>query len=119
VLTRLRAAAPASAYQWVVEATGRVEGFAEAVRMAQPRGTVILKSTLHDKVPVDTAPVVVNEITLVGSRCGRFEPALKLLRQGRVKPETMISARLPLRDAPRAFRLASRRESLKILLEAG
>ena len=119
ITARLRQAVPTSAYQWVVEATGRAEGLEEAVRMAQPRGTVVLKSTLHEKVPVDTAPLVVNEITLVGSRCGRFEPALRLLRQGRIRPETMISARVPLRDAPRAFRLAARRESLKILLDAG
>ena len=72
-------ALPAMAYDWVVDATGSPEGLRQAVRMTRPRGTVILKSTVHGLVGVDTAPVIVNEITLVGSRCGRFEPALDLL----------------------------------------
>ncbi len=105
-------------YDWVVEATGSAAGFRQAVAMTRPRGTVILKSTVHGKVQVDTAPVVVNEITLVGSRCGRFEPALDLLGRGKLRLEEMISARLPLAEAPRAFRLAARKGTLKVLLEA-
>ncbi|RPI10360.1 MAG: alcohol dehydrogenase, partial [Acidobacteriales bacterium] len=58
------------AYYWVVEATGSAHGLTEAIGMTRPRGTVILKSTVHGAVPVDTARVVVNEITLLGSRCG-------------------------------------------------
>src|SRR5437879_131694 len=71
---------PAAAYNWVVDATGSPEGLREAVRMTRPRGTVIMKTTLHGLVGIDTAPVIVNEITLVGSRCGRFEPAIELLQ---------------------------------------
>ncbi|MGH9657932.1 MAG: alcohol dehydrogenase, partial [Bryobacteraceae bacterium] len=77
---------------------------------------VVLKSTVHGVVRVDTAPVIVNEITLVGSRCGRFEPAIDLLARGLVRVGPMISETLPLADAPRAFRLAARRGVLKVML---
>jgi alcohol dehydrogenase len=86
--------------------------------MARPRGTVILKSTVHGMVPVDAAPVIVNEITLVGSRCGRFEPALELLERGVVNVADMISARFPLREAKRAFERAAAKCVLKVLLDA-
>ena len=108
---------PVAAYDWVVEATGVPGGLEQAIAMTRPRGTVILKSTVHGRVSLDTAPVVVNEINLVGSRCGRFEPALDLLRKGKIRVEEMISARLPLTEAPRAFRTASRKGVLKVLLE--
>jgi alcohol dehydrogenase len=72
-------ALPIAAYDWVVDATGSPEGLRSAVAMARPRGTVILKSTVHGMVSVNTAPIIVNELTLVGSRCGRFEAALPLL----------------------------------------
>jgi len=110
---------PAAAYDWVVEATGSAAGLTQAVRMTRPRGTLILKSTVHGHVSLDSAPVVVNEITLVGSRCGPFEPALALLGRGRIQTGEMISHRLPLREAPRAFRLAARKGTLKVLLDAG
>lgn len=108
---------PAAAYDWVVEATGSPEGLREAVSMTSPRGTIILKSTIHGTVAVDSAPVVVNEITLVGSRCGRFEPALKLLRSGKVRVAEMISDRLPLKNAPLAFERAAAKGTLKVLLQ--
>ncbi len=74
---------PEAEYEWVVDATGSASGLRTAVRMTQPRGTVILKSTIHGEVPVDTAPVIVNEITsLVGSRSGRCETALQQLSAG-------------------------------------
>ena len=115
--TRLaRKKMPASAYDWVVEATGSSEGLATAIAMARPRGTVVLKSTVHGLAGLDTAPVVVNEITMVGSRCGRFEPALGLLRRGKIRLDDMISARMPLREAPRAFDYAARKGVLKVLL---
>jgi threonine dehydrogenase-like Zn-dependent dehydrogenase len=107
---------PEAAYQWVVDATGSVEGLRAAVRMAVPRGVVILKSTVHGAVPIDTAPVIVNEITLVGSRCGRFEPALALLERGLVNVDDMICERLPLTQAPQAFACAARKGALKVLL---
>ena len=84
--------------------------------MTRPRGHIILKSTMHGMVPIDTAPVVVNEITLIGSRCGRFEPALELLERGVIDPATMISERLRLSDAPRAFERAAAPGILKVQL---
>jgi alcohol dehydrogenase len=107
---------PAATYDWVVEATGSPEGLRQAVSMVRPRGTVIVKSTVHGAVAIDTAPVVVNEVTLVGSRCGRFEPALKLLGSGKVRVAEMIADRVPLKDAPKAFDTAAARGVLKVLL---
>ena len=107
---------PEMAYDWVVDATGSPEGLRQAVQMTRPRGTVIMKSTTHGMVGVDTAPVIVNEITLVGSRCGRFEPALDLLNRNLIPVEEMISERFPLADAPRAFERAAQKGVLKVLL---
>jgi len=107
---------PNAEYSWVVDATGSPEGLQEAVRMARPRGTVIMKSTLHGLVGMDTAPVIVNEITLVGSRCGRFEPAIELLKSRVVNVADMISESLPLHRASMAFRRAAQAGVLKVLL---
>ncbi len=111
------ASLPASRYEWVVEATGSAEGLRLAICMARPRGTVVMKSTVHGDVPLDTAPAIVNEITLVGSRCGRFEPALELLAGPSLRVEEMISDRFPLADAPLAFERAAARDVLKVLLQ--
>ena len=108
---------PIAAYDWVVDATGSPEGLRSAAAMARPRGTVILKSTVHGAVPVDTAPIIVNELTLVGSRCGRFEAALPLLAHPLVPVEELIAARFPLSEAPQAFAHAAERGVLKVLLE--
>lgn len=107
---------PAAAYNWVVDATGSPEGLREAVRMARPRGTVIMKTTLHALVGIDTAPVIVNEITLVGSRYGRFEPAIELLKSRAINVADMISESMPLNRAPMAFRRAAQPGVLKVLL---
>ncbi len=85
--------------------------------MTRPRGTIVMKSTVHGLVRVDTAPIIVNEITLVGSRCGRFEPALKLLAEGLVNVGDMISDTMPLSEARRAFARAGQRDVLKVLLK--
>lgn len=107
---------PEAEYEWVVDATGSAAGLKAAVSMTQPRGTLILKSTVHGDVPIDTAPVIVNEITLVGSRCGRFEPALDLLGRGAVDVESMVAETALLADAPAAFERAARTGTLKVLL---
>lgn len=107
---------PASAFDWVVEATGAPEGLRQAVAMVRPRGTVIMKSTVHGEVPLDAAPVIVNEVTLLGSRCGRFEPALDLLARDAIDVESMIAAEYPLREAGCAFAHAARKGVLKVLL---
>jgi alcohol dehydrogenase len=105
-----------SAYDWVVEATGSSAGLDQAIEMVRPRGTIVMKSTLHDQPVIDTAKLIVDEITLVGSRCGPFEPALRLLEMGELRVEDMISERVPLREAPRAFELAASKGVLKVLL---
>ncbi|MBZ5620842.1 MAG: alcohol dehydrogenase catalytic domain-containing protein [Acidobacteriia bacterium] len=107
---------PIAEYDWVVEATGNPEGLRSAVAMARPRGTVVLKSTVHGTVEIDTAPIIVNEITLVGSRCGRMEAALPLLEQGLIPVEKMIDGDCQLQDADRAFARAAEPGALKILL---
>lgn len=107
---------PAAQSDWVVDATGSAEGLRAAATMVRPRGTVILKSTVHGMVAVDTAPLIVNEITLVGSRCGRFEAALPLLERAAIPVESMIAASYPLREAPQAFARAAERGVLKVLL---
>jgi threonine dehydrogenase-like Zn-dependent dehydrogenase len=115
--TRLLKKLPHAAYDWVVDATGSSEGLRQAVGMSRPRGTVVMKSTVHGLVAIDTAPVIVNEITLIGSRCGRFEPALQLLRSGKVRVDQMISEVLPLSSAPLAFKRAAQAGVLKVLLQ--
>jgi alcohol dehydrogenase len=107
---------PRAAYDWVVEATGTADGLRQAIAMARPRGSVIVKSTVHGEVGFDAAAMVVNEITLVGSRCGRFEPAIELLRHGGLPLREMIADRFPLSEAPQAFARAAQRGTLKVLL---
>jgi threonine dehydrogenase-like Zn-dependent dehydrogenase len=107
----------AGSYDFVVDATGSADGLREAVGMTKPRGTLIMKSTVHGLVPVDTAPIIVNELTVVGSRCGRFEPALRLLKAGKVNVAPLISGIVPLREAAAGFDRAGQSGVLKILLQ--
>jgi alcohol dehydrogenase len=111
-----RSKLPQAAYEWVVEATGSAEGLRQAVAMTRPRGTVVMKSTVHGHVRIDTAPVIVNEITLVGSRCGRFEPALNLLSMRAVNVADMIAEEYGLRSAKTALNKAAKSGVLKVLL---
>ena len=83
----------------------------------RPRGTIVLKSTYHGKAQVDLARFVVDEITIVGSRCGPFAPALELLASGRVDPRPLLEARYPLADAVAAFDHAARPGTLKVLVD--
>jgi len=110
-------ALPVAEYDWVVDATGSPEGLRAAAAMARPRGTVILKSTVHGAVAVDTAPIIVNEITLVGSRCGRFEAALPWVGHPAIRLEEMLIDCYRLADAPAAFARASERGVLKVMLK--
>lgn len=101
----------------VVEATGSSGGFDLARRLVRPMGTLVLKSTYaNSKIPVDLSQLVVNEITVVGSRCGPFEPALQLLNQGRVHVLPLIHAWYSLDDGLTAFEHAGRRGVLKVLI---
>lgn len=107
---------PRAAYSVTVDATGSAGGLATAISMTKPRGAVVMKSTIHGEVAFDAARVIVDEITLVGSRCGRFEPALKLLSSGKLRLDGMITDQYPLAEAPRAFERAQERGVLKVLL---
>lgn len=107
---------PERAFPIVVDATGSAEGLRAAIAMCEPRGTVVMKSTVHGLVAIDTAPAIVNEITLVGSRCGRFEPALRMLASGKVRVGDLISDEFPLERAPEAFQKAATKGVLKVLL---
>ncbi len=107
---------PTARFQLVIECTGSATGLEQAICMVRPRGTIVMKSTVHNQVSIDTAPIIVNEITLVGSRCGRFEPAIELLRSGRVEVAALISAEYPLEKAAAAFAEAARSGVLKVLL---
>jgi threonine dehydrogenase-like Zn-dependent dehydrogenase len=107
---------PEREYPIVVDATGSAKGLRSAIAMCIPRGTVVMKSTVHGLVSIDTAPAIVNEITLVGSRCGRFEPALRLLASGRIHVGDLIDTRFPLDRAAQAFDRAGTKGALKVLL---
>lgn len=102
-----------------VEATGRPGGLALAARLVRPRGTVVLKTTIHEPISLDLAPLVVREVRLVGSRCGPFQPALRLLAAGRIRTEPLISAVYPLAQGEQALARAAEPGMLKVLLEMG
>jgi alcohol dehydrogenase len=103
-------------YPYVVDATGSAAGFAEAASMTEPRGVLVMKSTVHEPVQVNMAPLIVDEITLVGSRCGRFTPALELIRRKVLNLDAMMTAEFPLAHAPEAFAQAAQRGALKVFL---
>jgi len=107
---------PDGVFDLVVEAAGAPGAFGLARRAVRPRGTIVLKSTYTDELIVDFSSLVVDEITLVGSRCGPFEPALQLISDGGVDPEPLITACYPLPDGIAAFEHASRSGAFKILL---
>jgi threonine dehydrogenase-like Zn-dependent dehydrogenase len=108
---------PERGFDIVVEATGTPQGFLQARRAVRPAGIMVLKSAYKGHLEVDFSAVVVDEITLVGSRCGPFEPALRLLENRRVDPSGLIEKRYELRDAPDAFAHAARPGALKILFQ--
>ena len=101
----------------VVEATGNPQGFAIARSLVRPGGTLVMKSTYAGELTVNASMLVVDEITLVGSRCGPFAPALALLASGEVEVQDLIAARYPLRDGVHAFAEAARPGVLKVLVE--
>ncbi len=106
-----------SDFPLVVEATGSPQGLTEAIKRVRPRGMIVLKTTVAASHNIDLAPIVINEISLLGSRCGRFAPALEALSQGRIDPSFLIQETLPLEQAERAFALAGAPGAGKILLQ--
>ena len=100
-----------------IEATGSPEGFFLAQKAVRPGGTMVLKSTYKGDVQVNLSSIVVDEISIVGSRCGPFAPALAMLESGQADPTGMIDARYPVDKALKAFDHAARPGTLKIILE--
>lgn len=101
----------------VVEATGSPSGWDLALKLLKPRGTLVLKSTFHGQIASNLTPIVVDEITIVGSRCGRFEPAFQLLESKKIHPARLLQHCFPLDDVLRAFEIAQQPGVLKVLLQ--
>jgi alcohol dehydrogenase len=110
-LTRIKETFPL-----LVEATGSPRGLALAQHMTEPRGTLVLKSTFHGAAPVETWPIVVKELTVVGSRCGPFAKAIALLRSGKVDSTPLITRTFPLAEAAEAIVFAQKLGVMKVLL---
>jgi len=102
-----------------VDCTGNPSGMETAMSIVRPRGTIVLKSTFHEGSPMNLTPIVRNEITCVGSRCGPFPPALRLLEAGAVAVEPLIDAVFSAGEAVLAFDRARARGSLKVLIDFG
>lgn len=103
----------------VVEATGSITGFETSVNCVKPRGTLVLKSTIAASKELNLAPIVINEITILGSRCGRFEPAMRLIASGKIDFSQMISKIYPIEQAIKAFDANNAKDTIKILLKIG
>lgn len=103
-------------FDFVVEATGNEAGFAHSLRLVRPRGTLVLKSTFAGKANLDLTKLVVAEINVVGSRCGPFAPALRLLARGDVVVEALVEAEYPLSEGVAAFAHAAQPGVRKVLL---
>lgn len=101
----------------VVDCTGSPTGLETALRLVRPCGTIVLKTTVAANQQIHMAPFVIDEITLLGSRCGPFGKALDLLKKGAVDVASLLSARYPLEEAEKAFAHAIRKDSLKVLFD--
>ena len=104
-------------YDVVVEATGSISGFETALALTKPRGTLVLKSTVAASKEFNLAPIVIDEITVLGSRCGQFGPALRLLETGKIDASPLISAVYSFDDAIEAFEKNKEKDSIKVLLK--
>lgn len=104
-------------YDVVVEATGSISGFETALSLTKPRGTLVLKSTVAASKEFNLAPIVIDEITVLGSRCGQFGAALRLLKSEKIDFTPLISARYKADDAIKAFEKNKEKETLKVLVE--
>ena len=106
-----------SSFPVVVDATGSPRGLPEALRLVEPRGTVVMKSTFHEVAFFETNKLVVDEITLLCSRCWNFSAALKMLREGRVTVQRLVSKVFPLERGLEAFQYLEQTACLKVLLK--
>ncbi len=115
--TALAGDLPDASFGLVAEVTGNEAGFAQALRLVRPQGTIILKSTFHGRPCIDLTKLVVSEIKVVGSRCGPFAPALRLLANHAIATKPLIEATYPLTEALTAFTHAAQPGVRKILLQ--
>jgi alcohol dehydrogenase len=113
----IKRVAASKAFPLVVEATGSPTGLALAMAFTEPRGTLVLKSTFHGTAPMETWPIVVKEITVLGSRCGPFAKALGLLRAKLIDPRPLITRTFPLSEARAAIKFAQQPGVLKVLVK--
>ncbi|MFH1737717.1 MAG: alcohol dehydrogenase catalytic domain-containing protein [bacterium] len=104
------------AFDLVIEASGTSSGLLRAMEMIRPRGTIVLKSTMEHAEPINLTPAVVNEVTVIGSRCGRLPAAVRFLERVDIPVERLIDAVYPLRQAEEAWRHAARPGALKVCL---
>ena len=102
--------------KWWSIARETAPGINRALALVRPRGSLILKSTAAAAAPLNLAPIVINEVTVVGSRCGRFEPAIEAIASGKVDPRPFIDGTYPLDDFDPAFKAAMDPSNFKILL---
>jgi threonine dehydrogenase-like Zn-dependent dehydrogenase len=100
----------------VVDCTGSADGFEMAMQMVRPRGTIVLKSTVAQGKPLNLAPLVIDEVNVVGSRCGPFREALRALAEKRIDVASLIHRRMKLDQGVAAMELAGRPGVLKVLL---
>ncbi len=110
---------PERSFDIAIECTGNPLGFDLALRSLRPRGTLVLKSTYAGDLILNASALVVDEITVIGSRCGPFAKALELLAQDKVKIDNLIAARYNLSEGLNAFKVAQSRGTLKVLLNIG
>jgi threonine dehydrogenase-like Zn-dependent dehydrogenase len=101
----------------VIECTGQAGGLAVARKAVRPAGTIVMKSTYRGETGFDFTRMVVDEVRIVGSRCGPFEPAIRALADGRVDPTPLIAARYRLEDGLQALEKAAEPGVLKVLIE--
>jgi len=106
-------------FDYVVEATGSPAGLDLALRLARPRGVIMVKSTHGSPTTMDATLMVVKELRLVGSRCGPFEPAIRMLKEGAVKVGELVTARYRLEEAREAFEASLKREHVKVQVIVG
>jgi threonine dehydrogenase-like Zn-dependent dehydrogenase len=119
IRTTSEAEIPSGRMDIVIEATGSPGGFSLARRAVRTRGTLVLKSTYAGDLNLNMSSIVVDEITLIGSRCGPFPPALRLMASGQVDPRPLIAARYPLAQGLAAMQHAAQPGVLKVILEVG
>ena len=104
-------------FDFVIEATGSVGGFETSASLVKPRGTLVLKSTIVAREGLNLASIVVDEINIVGSRCGQFKPILRLLEKGKINPKSLVSAIYDVDNFQEAFDKNAQKNTLKVLVK--